>query len=244
MEQVLANLLNNAAKYTDPGGKVWILVEDSGRGEAVIRVRDTGAGIPRDMLGKVFDLFSQVDRSLDRSQGGLGIGLTLVRSLVGLHGGSVRAVSPGPGQGSELVVRLPVLPQAPEGAVEKPAPAGGAKRRILVVEDNVDSAAALFELLRLWGHEVRVALDGPAAVEVTARDPQEVVLLDIGLPGMDGYRVAEIMRGQKGMEEARIAALTGYGQDADQQRSREAGIDRHFTKPLDVGVLRDFLAEG
>jgi signal transduction histidine kinase len=244
MEQVLANLLNNAAKYTDTGGKVWVTVEPSERGEAVIRVRDTGAGIPRDMLGKVFDLFSQVDRSLDRSQGGLGIGLTLVRSLVGLHGGSVRALSAGPGQGTELVVRLPVLPGAPQGGVEKTASTDARRRRILVVEDNVDSAAALFELLRLWGHDVRVALDGPAAVEVTARDPQEIVLLDIGLPGMDGYRVAEIMREQKGMEEARIAALTGYGQDADQQRSREAGIDRHFTKPVDVAVLREFLAEG
>jgi PAS domain S-box-containing protein len=244
MEQVLANLLNNAAKYTEPGGKVQVLVERAAKGEAVIRVRDTGAGIPRDMLGKVFDLFSQVDRSLDRSQGGLGIGLTLVRSLVGLHGGTVRALSEGPGLGTELVVRLPVLPVPCETLVEKRALADSApRRRILVVEDNVDSAAALFELLRLWGHEVRVALDGAAAVEVTARDPQEVVLLDIGLPGMDGYRVAEIMRGQKGMEGARIAALTGYGQDTDQQRSREAGIDRHFTKPVDVGVLREFLAE-
>ncbi|HSF39331.1 MAG TPA: ATP-binding protein, partial [Thermoanaerobaculia bacterium] len=245
MEQVLANLLNNAAKYTDPGGKVWVLVERPESSEAVIRVKDTGAGIPRDMLGKVFDLFSQVDRSLDRSQGGLGIGLTLVRSLVSLHGGSVRAVSEGPGQGSELVVRLPVLPASSEEREKAPARANGdRRRRILVVEDNVDSAAALFELLRLWGHEVRVALDGPAAVEVTARDPQEIVLLDIGLPGMDGYRVAETMRTQKGMEKARIAALTGYGQETDQQRARDAGIDRHFTKPLDVAVLREFLAEG
>ncbi|HSK77184.1 MAG TPA: ATP-binding protein [Thermoanaerobaculia bacterium] len=245
LEQVLANLLNNSAKYTDPGGKVWVHVERPGISEAVIRVKDTGAGIPRDMLGKVFDLFSQVDRSLDRSQGGLGIGLTLVRSLVSLHGGSVRAVSEGPGLGSELVVRLPVLPAASEEREKAPARAtGDRRRRILVVEDNVDSAAALFELLRLWGHEVRVALDGPAAVEVTARDPQEIVLLDIGLPGMDGYRVAEAMRAQRGMEEARIAALTGYGQETDQQRSRDAGIDRHFTKPLDVAVLREFLAEG
>ena len=245
MEQVLANLLNNAAKYTDPGGRVWVVVERPKDCEAVIRVRDTGAGIPRDMLGKIFDLFSQVDRSLDRSQGGLGIGLTLVRSLVGLHGGRVRAVSEGPGRGTELVVRLPVLPAGSEGRAEAPAQANGdRRRRILVVEDNVDSAAALFELLRLWGHEVRVALDGPAAVEITARDPHEVVLLDIGLPGMDGFRVAEVMRGQKGMEKARIAALTGYGQETDQQRSREVGIDRHFTKPLDIAVLRDFLAEG
>jgi two-component system CheB/CheR fusion protein len=197
------------------------------------------------MLGKIFDLFSQVDHSLDRSQGGLGIGLTLVRSLVGLHGGSVRAMSEGPGRGSELLVRLPVLPAEPVGGTDAPVRANGEpRRRILVVEDNVDSAAALFELLRLWGHEVRVALDGPAAVEITERDPHEVVLLDIGLPGMDGFRVAEIMRGQRGMENARIAALTGYGQEADHQRSREAGIDRHFTKPLDVAVLKDFLAEG
>ena len=245
MEQVLANLLNNAAKYTDPGGKVWVFVERPKDCEAVIRVKDTGAGIPQDMLNKVFDLFSQVDRSLDRSQGGLGIGLTLVRSLVSLHGGSVRALSEGPGKGSELLVRLPVLAPGSEELAETPAKTNGdRRRRILVVEDNVDSAAALFELLRLWGHEVRVALDGPAAVEVTARDPQEIVLLDIGLPGMDGYRVAEIMRAQKGMETARIAALTGYGQETDQQRSKTAGIDRHFTKPLDVAVLKEFLAEG
>src|SRR5439155_9820032 len=190
LAQVLGNLLNNAAKYTEEKGRVWLTLTCEGN-EVVVRVRDTGVGIPPEMLSYIFDLFTQVDRSLDRSQGGLGIGLTLVRRLVELHEGSVQAFSLGPNQGSEFVVRLPFVnaPRTPEPAsngVHK-APLPVVPCRILLVDDNADGANSLAKLLEMSGHEVHVAYDGPAAIEAATALLPDIVLLDIGLPGMDGY---------------------------------------------------------
>ena len=236
--QVFDNLLNNAAKYTDPGGHIAIVtaVED---GEAVVTVRDDGIGMTPDLLARVFDLFVQGTRALDRSQGGLGIGLTLVQTLVKLHGGSVRAFSEGPGRGSQLVVRLPLAPPAElPPAHRAPAPRAGraAPLRVLVVDDNVLAATTLGQLLKLAGHEVSLAHDGPAALAAAAAAPPELVFLDIGLPGMDGYAVAERLRaaGRAGMT---LVALTGYGQEEDLQRSRDAGFDHHVIKPIDFEQL-------
>jgi CheY-like chemotaxis protein len=244
LAQVLGNLLNNAAKYTPEGGRIWLTAgrED---GEAVLRVRDTGIGIRADMLPRVFDLFTQGDRTLDRAQGGLGIGLTLAKSLIELHGGRVEAHSAGPNQGSEFVVRLPLLPGSahPEEArVEKnernaPSP----PRRVLVVDDNTDTAESLAKLLELMGHQVRTAPDGPAALESVRDYRPEVVLLDIGLPGMDGYEVARRLRAERATEAVFLVALTGYGQEEDRRRSREAGFDRHLVKPVDLNTLRQVL---
>jgi signal transduction histidine kinase len=248
LAQVLGNLLNNAAKFTAHGGRVWLKVtrEDD---DAVLHVRDNGVGIPADMLFAVFDLFTQVDRSLDRSQGGLGIGLTLVKRLVELHGGRVQAFSPGPNQGSEFVVRLPALALAPArlatvngASAAKGGPGRPAARRVLVVDDNADAACSLALLLRLSGHEVKVCHDGPAALEAAASYRPEVVLLDIGLPGMDGYAVARRLRALPGPGPALLAALTGYGQEDDIRRSREAGFDQHLVKPVDPELLTNLLA--
>lgn len=239
ISQVLANLLNNAAKYTADGGKIVLTVAGE-EGVAVFRVRDSGIGIPAEMLSKVFDLFTQVDRSLDRSQGGLGIGLTLVRRLAELHGGSVEARSEGLGRGSEFFLRIPTL------VVEPPRNADrvrglDAKRsspaRILIVDDNVDSAKSLSRLLQLSGHQVTMAADGPEALrQAEATDP-EIVLLDIGLPGMDGYQVARTLRERADSERVVLVALTGYGREEDRRRSREVGFDHHLVKPVDIDAL-------
>jgi PAS domain S-box-containing protein len=249
IEQVLANLLNNAAKFTDPGGEIALAAETEG-GQVVLRVRDNGPGIAPDLLPHVFDLFVQEDRSLVRSHGGLGIGLTLVRSLVERHGGTVEAHSDGPGQGAELVIRLPGLSataaaelDGPEAqAEEKPEKPGPA--RVLLVEDNVDAAEALAELLRLWGHEVEIAHDGATAVQVAQTARPDVVLLDIGLPGMDGYQVAGALRSLKELHGALIVALTGYGQESDRQRAAVAGFDHHLIKPVDLEALRKLVGTG
>lgn len=211
--QVVGNLLNNAAKYTDEGGHIQIEAGEES-GEAVIRVRDDGIGLPADLLPHVFDPFRQVDRSLDRSQGGLGIGLTLVRKLVELHGGRVEARSEGPGRGSECLVRLPAqIPAAVPGAGalpgERTRPAAPSLR-ILVVEDSVDSAEMLALLLQLRGHEVRTAGDGPAALDAARAFRPHVVLCDIGLPGMSGYEVAERLRGQADFTRTPLIAISGY----------------------------------
>ncbi len=243
LAQVLANLLNNAAKYTDEGGQIWLTLVREGE-EAVVRVRDTGVGIPPDMLASIFDLFTQVDRSLDRSQGGLGIGLTLVHRLIEMHGGRVAAVSAGPNQGSEFVVRLPVLSRQPaarastNGAPESAA----AARRILIVDDNVDGAESLCLMLQLAGHEVRTVHDGTAALEVAPAFRPDAVLLDIGLPGMNGYEVARRLREQPELAGTLLVALTGYGQEEDRQRCRDAGFQHHLVKPVDPPVLMRLLA--
>ncbi|HWE37965.1 MAG TPA: response regulator [Isosphaeraceae bacterium] len=249
IEQVLANLLNNAAKYTEPGGRIWIEARRDGD-DAVVRVRDTGVGIAPELLPRVFDLFAQAERSLDRSQGGLGIGLTLVRRLVELHGGSIVADSPGVGLGSEFVVRLPIRAADPEtsapdedrpGAVADAADAPP-PLHVLVVDDNADAARLLARLLEVNGHHAEVAYDGPTALERAQARPPDVVLLDIGLPGMDGYEVARKLRASVGLDRALLVALTGYGQEEDRRRSREAGMDVHLTKPVDPRTLKELLA--
>jgi signal transduction histidine kinase len=245
LAQVLANLLNNAAKYTEEGGQVWLTVEQD-EGEVVFRVRDTGMGIPASMLSSVFDLFTQADRSLDRSQGGLGIGLTLVRQLVELHGGSVQAHSAGPGQGSEFVVRLPTVTAGPArppsgNGVHEPGNPGRCCR-ILIVDDNVDSAESLGLLLSVKGHDVRTVHDGATALTAARTFLPEVILLDIGLPRMDGYEVARRLRQEPGLEGVLLVALTGYGQEEDRRRSLEAGFNHHFVKPVDTQALEELFA--
>ena len=245
LAQIVANLLNNAAKYTDEGGQIHIAVERVGDA-AVLRVRDTGVGLSREMLDSVFDLFMQVDRSLDRSQGGLGIGLTLVRRLVELHGGSVEARSDGPGAGSEFTVRLPALTEVPIAA--PPAPpsplptVNGILRRALVVDDNVDAARSLAMLLKISGHEVHTVHDGKTALETVGGFQPDVIFLDIGLPGLDGYEIARRLRAMPEAEDVLLLALTGYGQEDDRRRSFEAGFDHHLVKPIELGTLHAILA--
>jgi PAS domain S-box-containing protein len=234
MEQILVNLLNNAAQYTEPGGRVWLTAEAAG-GEAILRVRDNGIGIAPDLLPEVFRLFVQADRSLDRSQGGLGIGLTLVKTLTELHGGTVSAVSRGLGAGSEFIVRLPVLAHS-NGHTRAPEAAelGRASRplRVAVVDDNIDAAETLGEILELWGHHVCLAHHGEEAIEAATRHRAELVLLDIGLPGLDGYEVARRLRAEPVLEDAFLVALTGYGTAEDRRRAEAAGFDLHLTKPV------------
>jgi signal transduction histidine kinase len=247
LEQVLANLLNNAAKYTDHGGRIGLSAKQEG-GELVLRVRDTGVGIAADMLARIFEPFVQSDRVLHHSQGGLGIGLTLVRSLVEMHGGSVTAHSDGPGKGSEFIVRLPALsPKQPlpgaRAAGEGSEPVGAApQRRILVVDDNVDAAESLTMLLRMEGHDVRVAHDGPAALAAVEADPPDLVFLDIGMPVMNGYDVAQRLRQRPGLDKLTLVAMTGWGQEEDRRRSHEAGFDHHLVKPADPDALHHLLA--
>jgi PAS domain S-box-containing protein len=243
LEQVISNLLNNAAKYTMPGGHIWVTAAREGE-EAVVRVRDTGIGIPPDVLDRVFEPFvQQSNGSLARTDGGLGVGLTLVRSLVEMHGGRVEASSAGLGQGSELVIRLPA--QLPTEATLPAEPvAANAPRplRVLVVEDNIDAAESLATLLRLWNHDVSVVHDGRTALEAAREQQPEVVLLDIGLPGLDGYQVARRLREELHLDHALLVAMTGYGQPEDRRRSREAGIQYHFVKPVEPLMLRNLLA--
>jgi signal transduction histidine kinase len=246
LSQVLTNLLNNAAKYTEEGGKIALSVSQESK-QIALRVRDNGIGIPRDMIGAVFDLFTQVDRALDRSQGGLGIGLTLVRRLVEMHGGSVAAHSEGPGRGSEFVVRLPaavpraaVVPAAAPAASAAAAASG--QRRILLVDDNVDSADSLGMLLQLNGFDVHLAHDGPTALEAARSVRPDAVVLDIGLPGMDGYEVARRLRNTPSTHDVLLVAVTGYGQNEDRARSMEAGFDYHLVKPVEFSTLHELLA--
>jgi signal transduction histidine kinase/CheY-like chemotaxis protein len=243
LEQILVNLLNNAAKYTEPGGRIWISAKQAGN-EAVLTVKDTGVGIAPDLLPQIFELFTQADHSLDHSQGGLGIGLTLVRSLVGLHGGSITAHSDGLGKGSEFVVRLPLLPQArtvrPNG-IEGVANCNEHSFRVLVVDDNQDAGEMLGTLLRLFGHEVKVVHSGWEAIHIMDVFLADVVLLDIGLPGMDGYQAAQRLRQQPGGENVLIVAVTGYGQEEYRQRATTAGFDHHLVKPVDTQVLQNLL---
>lgn len=244
MEQVVVNLLNNAAKYTDEGGHISLSARQEGD-EMVLRIRDTGVGIAPELLPHVFDLFTQADRSLDRSQGGLGIGLSLVQHLVSMHRGTVDVHSEGLGRGSEFTVRLPVLlspasetPAIPTQPVEREA----VGQRVLVVDDNEDSAEMLAKLLKRAGHDVRTAYSGPTALDVAAAHLPNVVLLDIGLPGINGYEVARRLRLLPQLEDVKIIAMTGYGQDADLQLARDAGFDSHLTKPIDFLKVVEHLA--
>jgi two-component system, chemotaxis family, CheB/CheR fusion protein len=244
LEQVLVNLLTNAAKYTEDGGRISVSAVLEGD-MAVVRVGDTGVGLSPESLARVFELFMQDDRSLDRSVGGLGIGLTLVKTLVELHGGTVSAHSEGPGRGSEFVVRLPVLSGTPALTA---GPAAGAPEmarpvRLLLVEDNVDSALTLCRLLERWGHDVRVAHDGHQGLQEALAFRPEVILLDVGLPGLDGYEVADRLRLDPSTADAVVIALTGYGQAEDRRRALQAGFDFHLVKPIDADQLRDAIAQ-
>ena len=240
--QVLLNLLHNAAKYTPHGGQVVLAaaVED---GQAVLRVRDNGIGLAPEHLASVFEMFSQVVPALERAQGGLGIGLALVRGLVHLHGGRIEAHSAGPGQGSEFVVRLP-LGNAPVSrpAVQATPPAPLTPLRVMVVDDNRDAALSLAELLELGGHQVEVAHSGEAALALAQQFAPQLCLLDIGMPGMNGYELAERLRAAHGTT-MRLAALTGWGQQEDKRQAMKAGFDHHLTKPIDGPALEDLLAE-
>jgi signal transduction histidine kinase len=247
LAQVVANLLNNAAKYTDEGGQIGLIVGKAvggseTLGEALVRVRDNGRGIDPTALSSLFDMFYQADRNLDRSEGGLGIGLALVKSLAEMHGGKVEAYSPGRGLGSEFTVRLPLHRESPPSDPTGPAAPSPTVRptRILVVDDNRDSAESMASLLRSDGHEVWTALDGKKAVEVTLRERPAVVLLDIGLPGLNGYQTCRSMR-EAGLKETLVIAVTGYGQEEDRKLSQDACFDAHLVKPVDLWALRQIL---
>ncbi len=237
MAQVLANLLTNSAKYTLPGGRIAISVAREGH-DAVIDVQDNGAGIPADLLPRVFDLFVQARQTLARAQGGLGLGLAIVKNLVAMHGGSVSATSDGVGHGSKFTVRLPLIEEHPTKR-EAPSPprvtAEPRLGRVLIVDDNVDAAEMLAEALDGFGYRTAVAHDGPQALQVAAEFEPQIALLDIGLPVMDGYELAGRLREQH--PHLTLVALTGYGQDGDRERARGAGFNDHMTKPIDIDEL-------
>lgn len=247
--QVLSNLLNNAAKFTDPGGRIGLNASKQGDA-AVIEVWDTGIGIAPQLLSRIFDLFAQEQSSLERSQGGLGVGLSLARRLIEMHGGVLTASSGGQGLGSEFRVTLPVLSAVEASAVSPLRPAQEEDRalseprgrRVLVVDDSPDTVAGLADLLREWGHSVETAGDGLSAVEVASTFRPDVVLLDIGLPGMDGFEVARRLRADSGFSDTVLIAVTGYGQETDRKRALEAGFDHHLLKPLDFARLETLLA--
>lgn len=242
LAQMLSNLINNAAKYTPDGGRIQLSAHTEGP-EIVLRVTDSGVGIPGEMLTKIFDLFTQVGRSLDRSQGGLGIGLSLVRRLAEMHGGSVTAESAGPGQGSTFTVHLPLAADAPdEPEISSPAADSATEsRRILVVDDHVDGAETLAMLLRLFGHEAQTVHNGPDALVAVSEFQPDLVFLDIGLPGMNGYEVARTLRRIYETEGPMLVALTGWGSEDDRQRAREAGFDAHLAKPVSPAAVKEIV---
>jgi CheY-like chemotaxis protein len=245
LTQVVSNLLSNAAKYTAPEGRISVEAQHTGDA-IVLTVRDNGSGIRADLLPRVFDLFAQQRHDSDRSQGGLGLGLSIVRSIVALHGGETSAHSEGPGRGSEFTVRLPALPVPPvlaqasaKAAVQRNRNA--AARRVLVVDDNEDAARTLAAYLEGLGHTVRIANDGPGALRIAAQFAPDAVLLDIALPVMDGYEVARRLREQSGAERTCLIAVTGYGQRSDRARTDAAGFDTHLAKPVDLPSLTALL---
>jgi PAS domain S-box-containing protein len=237
LSQVFQNLLNNAAKYTPPGGHIELVAEQQSE-HARIGVRDNGVGIRRDMLARIFEMFAQVERTHALAQGGLGIGLALAQQLVQMHGGDITVDSPGEGGGSVFTVVLPLTaapPRPPQSTVADPPPGPG--RRILIVDDNVDAAESLAINLQLQGHETRTVFDGETALQAAREFLPEVVLLDIGLPGQDGYAVCRQLRAQPLGHDVAIIALTGWGQDEDRRRTSLAGFDHHLVKPVDPGLL-------
>ncbi|HET9226013.1 MAG TPA: ATP-binding protein, partial [Thermoanaerobaculia bacterium] len=249
LSQALSNLLHNATKFTPPGGRVGVRARRADHGSRVeLSVRDSGQGIEPEVLPHIFEVFTQADRSLDRARGGLGVGLAVVKGLVEMHGGEVRAASEGLGQGSEFILSLPLdhnatlsaHPEPQEAAAGLEAPNGN-HRRILVVEDNPDAAETLRDFLELSGHEVELAKSGAAGIEAARHFHPEVVLCDLGLPGMDGFQVAVALRGDPETASAKLIAVTGYGREEDRRKSKEAGFDLHLTKPVDPVQLRRVL---
>ena len=242
--QVFCNLLNNAAKYSESRGRIVLSVMRE-NGQAIVTVRDHGIGIPDEVLPRVFDMFTQADRAFERSKGGLGVGLTLVKQLVELHNGSVEARSEGPGRGSEFVVRLPLMAEAPEGRAQNTftdREVSLMRQRVLIVDDNRDAADTLAMMLEIMGNEVRTAYDGMEALQVGSELRPDVVLLDIGLPGLNGYEAARRIRAEPWGSRSLLIALTGWGQSEDRRRSREAGFDHHVVKPVAAGTLMELLA--
>ncbi|MBW8844041.1 MAG: hybrid sensor histidine kinase/response regulator [Burkholderiales bacterium] len=244
LAQSLSNLVNNAAKYTPDGGHITLTLARVGR-EAVLTVRDSGVGLPPDMIARVFDMFAQVNLSLDRSQGGLGIGLALVRSLVTLHGGKVSAASPGPGRGSTFTIQLPVAQDAAMPAPELPkaALASARRARILVVDDNDDAATSLALLLSLSGHEVHVENGGQAALTAAATFVPDAIFCDVGMPGMGGYEFAARLRQDPRYAATLLIALTGWGTEEDKKRAHAAGFNEHLTKPASLEAVEAVLAK-
>ncbi len=249
LAQVITNLLANAAKYTPEGGIIDLSAAREGR-EVVIRITDTGLGIPPGMLADVFEMFTQVNRTLERSQGGLGIGLALVKRLVEFHGGTITAESQGLGRGSTFTVRIPLVDphlctaEDPSSTRTSQVPLPVSGRRVLVVDDNVDGAESLASMLQIAGHEIRTAHSGPQALEAARPFQPEVVFLDIGLPGMNGYEVARAIRGEPSLSGVVLVALTGWGSDDDKRQSKEAGFDFHLTKPVELSAIESILARG
>jgi CheY-like chemotaxis protein len=243
LAQVFANLLNNSSKYSEPGQEISLTFEQDGN-DALIRVRDNGIGIPPEMLPRVFEMFSQADRGSGRSRGGLGIGLSLVKRILEMHGGTVTAQSEGVGRGSEFIVRLPAIDvrQVTTGADSTAVNGQLPRRRILVVDDNADAAESLAALLSISGHETRLAHDGHAAVEEAKQFQPDVVFLDIGMPMLDGHETAKLIRQQPWGKEMVLVALTGWGQSEDRRRSKDAGFNHHLVKPADPTVVAKLLA--
>ena len=248
LAQAVCNLLNNAAKYTEPGGKIWLTAEREGS-DAIVRVRDSGIGIPADKMPRIFEMFAQIDDALERSQGGLGIGLKLVKQLVELHGGTIQARSEGKGRGSEFILRLPIVPAPPasvpaaegNGALDA-TPSATGRYRILLADDNEDAAASLSRLLRGMGHEVRCARDGVEAVSEADVFRPDVVMLDLGMPRLSGLDAGRQIRQQPWARRAVLIALTGWGQDDDRRQTKEAGFDHHLVKPVDLAALEKLLS--
>jgi CheY-like chemotaxis protein/anti-sigma regulatory factor (Ser/Thr protein kinase) len=244
LAQVVDNLLDNALKYTAPGGHIRLSVSRE-HGDVMLRVLDTGEGIRAELRERVFERFVQEPQALDRARGGLGLGLALVKQLVDLHGGSVAVTSAGPGRGSEFIVRLPATraPGGQDGAAASAAPtAGTGRRRVLIVEDNDDAREGLRMLLTHSGHEVETSEDAPSGLEKLRAFRPDVVLIDIGLPGVDGYALARMVREAPEAQATRLIALTGYGQDDDRRKALASGFDEHLTKPIDPTTLGRALA--
>jgi CheY-like chemotaxis protein len=245
LAQVVGNLLSNACKFTERGGRIRLTVVAEG-GKAVIRVKDSGIGMTADQFSPIFEMFTQIDTSLERSRDGLGIGLTLVKNLVEMHEGTVEAHSDGVGRGSEFVVCLPVHSEPISPVSQEPPgvkPVAKVQCHILVVDDNQDSAGSLAMLLKLHGHEVHTAHDGIEAVEAAEKFKPDVILLDIGLPRLNGYEAARLIRKQERDKPLVLVALTGWGQEEDRRLSEEAGFDAHMVKPVDLDQLAGLLAE-
>jgi CheY-like chemotaxis protein len=245
--QIIGNLIHNAAKFTDVEGQIEVVVETECN-EAIVRVRDNGTGISPDLLPRIFEPFTQEDRSLARSRGGLGIGLSLVKKLVELHSGKIEVFSEGPDRGSEFLIRLPVTTApCPSPEHRETHPGSGspgddhAGQYVLVVDDNASSADSLSTLLQAYGYRVQVVYDGKVALDLIKERVPDIVLLDIGMPQMDGYEVALRMRDDPRLAKTRLIAISGYGQEEDRQRSRKAGFDHHLVKPVDIDVLLDLL---